>query len=128
MSALRRSRKGIGLPAWLRGRLFRVAIPSLLVACAIAAAAWAGAFRFADDILLDLRFSASERAPTGNIVFVDIDPASLQAIGVWPWPRTIYASALTQTEGTGTFASLSKMALAEVVQTKGWDALLWAAM
>jgi hypothetical protein len=38
------------------------------------------------------------------------------------------ASALTQTEGTGTFASLSKMALAEVVQTKGWDALLWAAM
>ena len=38
------------------------------------------------------------------------------------------ASALTQTEDTGTFASLSKMALAEVVQTKGLDALLWAAM
>jgi hypothetical protein len=39
-----------------------------------------------------------------------------------------HESALTQTEGTGTLASLSKMALAEVVQTKGWDALLWAAM
>ena len=38
------------------------------------------------------------------------------------------ASALTQTEDTGTFASLLKMALAEVVQTKGLDALLWAAM
>ncbi len=37
-------------------------------------------------------------------------------------------SALAQTEDTGTFASLSKMALAEVVQTKGLDALLWAAM
>jgi diguanylate cyclase (GGDEF)-like protein len=86
-----RPRKGAGLPAWLRGRPFRVALPSLLVACAIAAAAWAGAFRSADDILLNLRFSASERAPTGNIVFVDIDAASLQAIGVWPWPRTIYA-------------------------------------
>jgi diguanylate cyclase (GGDEF)-like protein len=92
MFAMRpRPRKGASLPAWLRGRPFRVALPSLLVACAIAAAAWAGVFRFADDILLDLRFSASERAPTGSIVFVDIDPASLQAIGVWPWPRTIYA-------------------------------------
>ena len=38
------------------------------------------------------------------------------------------ASALTQTEGAGTFASLSKMALAEAVQTKGWDASLWTAM
>ena len=38
------------------------------------------------------------------------------------------ASALTQTEGTGTFGSLSKMALAEAVQRKGWDASLWTAM
>ncbi len=91
MSVLRRSRRGAGQPARLRGRLFRVALPSLLVAGAIAAAAWAGAFRFVDDILLDLRFSAYERAPSGDIVFVEIDPASLQAIGVWPWPRTVDA-------------------------------------
>ena len=91
MFARRRSLRASRLPAWLRGRLFRVALPSLLVACAIAAAAWAGAFRFADDVLLDLRYSASERAPTGDLVFVDIDAASLQAIGVWPWPRAVHA-------------------------------------
>ena len=51
------------------------------------------------------------------------DERGLARIVFFPVP-----SALTQTEGTGTFASLSKMALAEAVQTKGWDALLWTAM
>jgi diguanylate cyclase (GGDEF)-like protein len=89
--ALRRRLSGTNRPASAPGALFRVALPCLIVACAIVACAWAGAFRFADDLLLDLRFSVSERAPTGDIVFVDIDSRSLQTIGVWPWPRTIDA-------------------------------------
>ena len=35
-----------------------------------------------------------------------------------------HALALTQTEGAGIWASLSKIALAEAVQSKGLDALL----
>ena len=87
----RRSRNETDPPALFRGGLLRVAIASLLVAAAIVACAAAGGFRFVDDILLDLRFSVSQRAPTGDIVFVDIDAASLQTIGVWPWPRTVHA-------------------------------------
>jgi diguanylate cyclase (GGDEF)-like protein len=91
MRVLRRSLNGTEKRALAPNASFRVALACLIVACAILACTWTGAFRFVDDILLDLRFSASERAPTGDIVFVDIDAASLQAIGVWPWPRTVHA-------------------------------------
>ena len=37
-------------------------------------------------------------------------------------------SALTQTEGTGIWASFSNTALAEVVHTNGRQSLLWASM
>jgi hypothetical protein len=38
------------------------------------------------------------------------------------------SSALTQTEGTGIWASFSKIALGEVVHTNGRQSLLWASM
>jgi Periplasmic binding protein len=47
--------------------------------------------------------------------------------GAQSWPaEPSLASASTQTEGTGIWASFSKIALAKVVHTNGRESLLWA--
>lgn len=64
---------------------------TLVIWSVVLVAGLLGIFRPLDDSLRDLRFAADTRAPTGNVVFVDIDARSLDAIGVWPWPRSIHA-------------------------------------
>ncbi len=56
----------------------------------------AGWFRPADEAIRDLRFALDSRPPTNSIVLVDIDPASLDAVGVWPWPRRVHADVLNR--------------------------------
>jgi diguanylate cyclase (GGDEF)-like protein len=51
--------------------------------------------------LVDARFSMLTRPPSGRMVFVEIDPASLKLIGVWPWPRTVYADLLDRLMALG---------------------------
>src|SRR5690349_6804858 len=67
----------------------------LLVAAAV------GAYRPLDELIRDQRFSASTRTASGDIVFVDIDSRSLQAVGVWPWPRHLHAELLDKIIGLG---------------------------
>jgi PAS domain S-box-containing protein len=40
------------------------------------------------------RFELGQRPATGQVVVIEIDPKSLRAIGVWPWPRRIHADLL----------------------------------
>jgi adenylate cyclase len=47
-----------------------------------------------DDIVYDRALSASKRPPPDDIVVIAIDNRSLQAIGRWPWPRSIHAQLL----------------------------------
>lgn len=47
-----------------------------------------------DHIVYDNVLTASGRPPPADILIVAIDNRSLQAIGRWPWPRTIHARAL----------------------------------
>jgi CHASE2 domain-containing sensor protein/signal transduction histidine kinase len=47
-----------------------------------------------DYIVYDHALSNAERPPPDGIVVVAIDNRSLQAIGRWPWPRSIHAAAL----------------------------------
>jgi CHASE2 domain-containing sensor protein len=47
-----------------------------------------------DHIIYDTALIASGRPPPDDIIIVAIDNRSLQAIGRWPWPRRIHASAL----------------------------------
>ena len=54
-----------------------------------------------DQALDDVRFRASSRSPSGDIVFVDIDGASLQRVGVWPWPRLLHAQVLDKLMALG---------------------------
>lgn len=44
-----------------------------------------------DRFLADKRFGFSDRPVSGEIAFVAIDKKSLDAVGVWPWPRSIHA-------------------------------------
>jgi diguanylate cyclase (GGDEF)-like protein len=53
-----------------------------------------GLFLPADLALRDSRFGFQSRGVSGDVVFVDIDSASLNKVGVWPWPRQTHAELL----------------------------------
>ena len=59
---------------------------------------WHGALRHA---LADLRFAWQSRQASGEIVVVAIDAQSIDRIGVWPWPRPLYAELLRQFQKAG---------------------------
>ncbi|WP_404402813.1 EAL domain-containing protein [Pelagibacterium halotolerans] len=40
--------------------------------------------------LADARFALRDQPATGNLVFVALDTKSLETVGVWPWPRSLY--------------------------------------
>lgn len=46
--------------------------------------------------LTGARFEYAARAPTGQIALVDIDAQSLDAIGTWPWPRSVHANIINR--------------------------------
>ena len=72
-------------------RLTSVITSTILAALILLISAY-GFLRPIDDWLQDARYTLLDRPPTGNVVFLEIDAASLQAVGVWPWPRTIHAA------------------------------------
>jgi len=63
----------------------------LAIAATVLVGGAGGLFAPLDDLLLDWRFGWSARPSTGDVVVVEIDPKSLEAIGVWPWPRSVHA-------------------------------------
>ncbi len=73
----------------------------LLVVCA--ATALLGVWSPADAKLWEMRFAAADRAPSADIVFVDIDADSLTAIGTWPWPRSLHAQMLDSLMALGAY-------------------------
>lgn len=56
---------------------------------------------YLDDVVSSLRFKGLQRPASGNVVFVAIDKKSLDAIGVWPWPRGIHAEILERLAAAG---------------------------
>jgi CHASE2 domain-containing sensor protein len=66
----------------------------ILAAVLVFAAAQLELFHSLDSRLGDMRFAATSRPASGDIVMVDIDAASLAEIGVWPWPRRLHAQLL----------------------------------
>ncbi|HEX4296512.1 MAG TPA: EAL domain-containing protein [Devosia sp.] len=68
--------------------------PALALWAAIGVAAWAGWFAPLDNALREARFHLTTRGTSGSAVFVDIDAQSLATVGVWPWPRHLYAQML----------------------------------
>jgi len=54
-----------------------------------------------DHIVYDYALTASGHPPPDDIVIIAIDNQSLQAIGRWPWPRTVHARALDRIAEAG---------------------------
>lgn len=49
-----------------------------------------------DNAVRDLRFSLDNHQASQNFALIDIDAPSLEAVGVWPWPRRVHAELLTK--------------------------------
>lgn len=76
-----------------------------------------------DRQLVDARFRLVTRAPTGNTVFVEIDPASLRLVGVWPWPRDVYAELLDRLMALGAGETVIDVDFSSAGDAAGDDAL-----
>ncbi|MBB2719707.1 UNVERIFIED_ORG: diguanylate cyclase (GGDEF)-like protein [Rhizobium etli] len=61
----------------------------------------AGIIEGLNNSLFAKRFAWAPRTATGDIVFVAIDKRSLDAVGTWPWPRSIYATLLDKLVASG---------------------------
>ncbi len=72
----------------------RTALTFALAFMAIGALSLLGALRPLDEALMEARFRLIDRAPTGDIVIVGIDPYTLEQNERWPWSRAHYAKAI----------------------------------
>jgi diguanylate cyclase (GGDEF)-like protein len=89
------------MPASRRGsRRVQLALTLAVVLVALVGN-FAGLYRPLDQALTDWRFTLDRHPPSGNVVFVEIDPKSLAEIGVWPWPRHLYAELLDRLMALG---------------------------
>ncbi|MDF2798218.1 MAG: hypothetical protein K0R85_962 [Devosia sp.] len=70
---------------------FGVTLACLALLYALAAG---GGLRSIDAGLRDVRLALNAVPASGSTVVVDIDSESLAGIGVWPWPRSLYAQVL----------------------------------
>lgn len=71
---------------------------AVLAALAIAAFGWIEPL---EHRLMELRFWLSERPATGDLVVVELDNKSIEAMGVWPWPRERHAALIDRLTGAG---------------------------
>jgi len=75
--------------------------PHFFVVLALVALSLTGALGILKNALIDLRFASHTRQASGNIVVVAIDSPSIEAIGVWPWPRRLHASLIDKLTKAG---------------------------
>jgi len=81
--------------------MFRRFMPHILVVVALLTVGLSGSYELLSHALVDLRFRLDDRPASGEIAVVAIDPRSIEAIGVWPWPRTHHAHLLEQLQRAG---------------------------
>ncbi|UFZ04057.1 EAL domain-containing protein [Bradyrhizobium ontarionense] len=81
--------------------MFRRFMPHILVVVALLTVGVSGSYELLSHALVDLRFRLDARPASGEIAVVAIDPRSIEAIGVWPWPRTYHARLLEQLQRAG---------------------------
>ncbi|HEX5080377.1 MAG TPA: EAL domain-containing protein [Geminicoccaceae bacterium] len=75
--------------------------PFALLGALVALVYLAGWFDPLERTLSDLRAGLVERPASGDLVIVAIDPASLQALERWPWPRRYHAEAIRRLLAAG---------------------------
>src|SRR4029077_5490644 len=73
----------------------------LFVMCALAAVLLTGIPDALKNALTDLRIPWFPPQASGNVVLVAIDARSIEAIGIWPWPRQLHAELIGKLEDAG---------------------------
>ncbi len=68
--------------------------PFALLGALVAVMYLAGWFDLVERPLSDWRAGLAERAASGDLLIVTLDPASLHALERWPWPRHYHAEAI----------------------------------
>ncbi len=87
---------------YLSGGISTITVRILLIAAMLALPlAGTGFIQGLNNSLFAKRFEWAPRKATGNIVFVAIDKRSLDSVGTWPWPRSIYAALLDKLIASG---------------------------
>ena len=81
--------------------MLRRALAAALIVLVPLALDLAGALSPIEHGLSALRMHLVPRAPTGEVVLVDIDPKSINAIGTWPWSRHIHAELIDRLVALG---------------------------
>ena len=69
-----------------------VAVSALAIGLVVAGTQRYGLAERLHYALYDAHFKVQVRDTTRRVAVVDIDPDSISAFGVWPWPRSIHAS------------------------------------
>jgi hypothetical protein len=96
----------------LRRRRDDALIAVVLAAVAALLALGGGSWRV-DRLLYDTALALTPRATPADIVIVAIDDASIDAIGRWPWPRTVHATLLDRLAATRPRAVALDLVLSE---------------
>ena len=73
----------------------------VLLGAAVAAAQHLGWLTAPALLVQDAQMRWTPRAPTGTVVVVDIDAKSIDAIGQWPWPRSVHAALVDSLSALG---------------------------
>ncbi len=73
----------------------------LAVALCVGVLHLAGGLELLEHRLMELRFHLLRKPAEGGVVVVAIDPRSLRALDVWPWPRGYHATVLENLLGGG---------------------------
>ncbi len=85
-------------------RMRRVALVTA-VACAVLALDRTGTLGPLDEAISDARMELSPREAGGDIALLAIDKHSLDAVGVWPWPRQIHGEIVERLADAGAAAT-----------------------
>lgn len=79
----------------LRSRpVSKVVVSALLATVVFALLLWPGLLERAETGLRDRIVALFVEEQPSNLLLLEIDSASIEAIGQWPWPRSVYASAI----------------------------------
>lgn len=78
----------------------RYSVP-LLVGLLLSAIVMSGLHVSLRETLLDARYGWLKRPASGTVALVEIDPRSIQAIGQWPWPRSMHARIISALDAAG---------------------------
>lgn len=79
----------------------KVVLSALLAAVVFALLLWPGLLERAEMGLRDRIVGLLVTEQPSNLLILEIDSASIEAVGQWPWPRSVYASAINSLGDAG---------------------------